>query len=70
MNECLIDCDPENEAVPVLQLLVAEQHDFTLPDVVEPVLVDVHGLLELANEYVLVAVLAVHAETVLNKLEL
>ena len=36
VNEGLMDCDAENEAEPVLQLLVV-QHDVTVPVAVVPV---------------------------------
>ena len=53
VNEGLMDWDDENEAEPVLQLFIL-QHDTTVPDVVEPVMVALHVELDATHEYVLV----------------
>ena len=65
VNEGLMDDDAENEAEPVLQLLVM-QHDTTVPDIGVPVLVALHAEPDATHEYVLVAVPFVHAEEVLK----
>ncbi len=64
VNEGLMDWDDENEAVPVLQLLADEQHDTTVPAVVEPVMVALHVVPDATHEYVVVAVPFVYDEEV------
>ncbi len=59
--------DAENEFVSVLQLFV-EQHDVTVPNVVEPVEEAVNVMPDATHEYELVAVPASQAEEILNRL--